>query len=59
MASEFEATLCDSVGMAVDGKHTKTLVHNKLRKPGNCTDNMTINKDIGCIEICLPESCLI
>jgi hypothetical protein len=32
MASESEATLCDSVEMAVDGKHTKTLVHNKLRK---------------------------
>ena len=59
MASEFEATLCASVEMAVDGKHAKTLVHNKLRKLGNCTDNMTINKDIECIEIYLPESCLI
>ena len=38
MASEFEATLCASVEVAVDGKHTKTLVHNKLRKLGtkNC-----------------------
>ena len=38
MASEFEATLCASVEVAVDGKHTKTLVHNKLKKLGtkNC-----------------------
>jgi hypothetical protein len=36
MASESEATLHASV--EVDGKHTKTLVHNKLRKLGtkNC-----------------------
>ena len=38
MASEFEATLCASVEVTVDGKHTKTLVHNKLKKLGtkNC-----------------------
>ena len=38
MASEFEATLCASVDVAVDGKHTRILVHNKLRKLGtkNC-----------------------
>jgi hypothetical protein len=36
MASEFEAALCASVDVAVDG--TRTLVHNKLRKLGtkNC-----------------------
>ena len=38
MASEFEATLCASVEVDVNGKHTKTLVHNKLKKLGtkNC-----------------------
>ena len=38
MASEFEATLCALEEVAVDGKHTKSLVHNKLRKLGtkNC-----------------------
>jgi hypothetical protein len=56
MASEFEAMLCASVEVAVDGKHTKTLVHNKQGTASitfydyNCIDNMTINKDIGCIE---------
>ena len=39
----------------------KTLVHNKQGTASitfydyNCTDNMTINKDIGCIEISLSD----